>query len=373
MKRVKNIYEKICDFDNIYNAYLNARKGKRFRDDVLKFSANVEENIIDIQNELLWGTYKVGRYKKFTITDPKKRLIMALQFKDRVVQWAIYQQIAPIFDKGFIYDSYGCRDFKGTHKAVERLQYWLRKNDRKPKKGYYLKLDISKFFYSVDHGILLDILSKKIADKKTLELLSSIINSEDTDFGLPEGFIADYIPEETESGEKGLPIGNLTSQMFANIYMNEVDQFCKQKLKIHNYIRYMDDIIILDDNKKRLNLWKNEIELFVNKRLKLRLNNKTAIRPINMGIEFVGYRIWPTHRKLRKSTVLKMKARFREVQYLYSKGLLDYDEIRSITASYYGLMKHCNSYNLRKKISDTVVFKRDSGKCGDIRENTQTK
>lgn len=358
MKRIKNLYEKIYDFENLRNAYLNARKGKRFRSDVLKFSSNVEENLIDIQNELIWGTYKVGKYKQFTITDPKKRLIMALQFKDRVVQWAIYLQVAPLFDKQFIFDSYGCRDFKGTHKAIDRLQYWMRLNDRKPTKAYYLKLDISKFFYSVNHEILIDILKKRIADERTIALLSSIINSEDTDFGLPEGFIAEYIPEDKEPGEVGLPIGNLTSQMFANIYLNELDQFCKHELKIRQYIRYMDDIIILGNDKKQLMKYKVEIEHFVKKRLKLRLNNKTAIRPNNMGVEFVGYRVWATHRKLRKSTVLKMKKRFKEIQHLYSEGLLDFTEIRAITASYFGLMKHCDSFNLRKKISETVVFKR---------------
>ncbi len=358
MKRVKNIYEKVYDFDNLYNAYLNARKGKRFRDDVLKFSSNVEEHLIDIQNELMWETYKVGKYRKFIITDPKKRLIMALQFRDRVVQWAIYRQINPLFDKQFIEDSYGCRDGKGTHRATQRLQYWLKQNDRKAGKHYYLKLDISKFFYSIDHEILIDILKRRIADNRMINLLKTIIISEDTDFGLPEGFITDYPPLTGSS--LGLPIGNLTSQMFANIYLNELDQFCKHKLKIRQYIRYMDDIIILGNDKKHLIYLKNEIENFVNNKLRLRLNNKTAIRPIGMGIEFVGYKVWPTHIKIRKSSVIRMKMRLKEVQHLYSKGLIDIDELRSVLASYFGFMKHCNSYNLRKKLSETLVFKRDN-------------
>lgn len=359
MKKVKNLYPKIYDFNNLHSAYLNARKGKRFRDDVLKFSSNVEENLIDIQNELIWKTYQVGKYKQFVITDPKERLIMALSFRDRVVQWAIYRQLYPIFDKKFIYDSYGCRNGKGTLAAVKRLQYWLKQVDRKADKYYYLKLDISKFFYSVNHEILIKILRKTISDNDTIDLLKTIISSEN-DVGLPEGFISDVFPAD-EAGEiSGLPIGNLTSQMFANIYLNELDQFCKHTLKTHYYIRYMDDIIILHQDKKHLNKLKAEIERFVNTRLGLRLNNKTAIRPIDMGIEFVGYRVWSTHIKIRKKSVIKMKQRLNEVKYLYSKGLIDFDEVRATTASYFGLMKHCNSYNLRKKLSETLVFRRET-------------
>lgn len=357
MKRIKNLYPKIYDFDNLHNAYLNARKGKRFRNDVLKFSSNLEENLIEIQNELMWKTYKVGKYNQFVITDPKERLIMALRFKDRVVQWAIYRQLYPIFDKKFIYDSYGCRNGKGSLPAVKRLQYWLRQVDRKADKYYYLKLDISKFFYSVNHEILIKILKKTIADEDTIDILRTIINSEN-DIGLPEGFISDCFPAD-ESGEfSGLPIGNLTSQMFANIYLNELDQFCKHKLKTHYYIRYMDDIIILHKDKKHLGRIKAEIECFVNKKLGLRLNNKTAIRPIDMGIEFVGYRVWSTHIKIRKKSVIRMKERLNQIKYLYTEGLVDYDDVKSTLASYFGFMKNCNSYNLRKKLSENLVFKR---------------
>lgn len=359
MKTVKNIYEKIYDFDNIYNAYLNARKGKRFRDEVLRFSSNLEENIIDIQNELMWKTYTVGRYRQFVINDPKTRLIMALQFRDRVVQWAIYRQLNPIFDKRFIFDSYGCRDGKGTLAAVNRLQYWLKQTYRRDDDYYYLKLDISKFFYSVNHDILMDILGKTIADADVLDLLRTIVSSESNE-GLPNGFIADCYPADKAGELSGLPIGNLTSQMFANIYLNELDQFCKHTLKIHYYIRYMDDIIILSKDKKELHRFKDEIEQFVNDRLGLCLNNKTAIRPVSMGIEFVGYRVWSSHKKMRKKSVLKMKRRIREVKHLYKVGRLDITQVKATMASYFGLLKNCNSFNLRKKLSDTLVFKRNS-------------
>lgn len=359
MKKEKHIYEKIYDFDNIYNAYLNARKGKRFRTDALQFSSNLEENLIEIQNELIWKTYQVGKYNQFIITDPKRRLIMALCFKDRVVQWAVYRQLYPIFDKRFIYDSYGCRNGKGSLPAVKRLQYWLRQVDRREDKYYYLKLDISKFFYSINHDILINILRKTIADNDTIDLLKTIISSE-SNVGLPDGFIADCYPADEAGEYSGLPIGNLTSQMFANVYLNELDQFCKHTLKTHYYIRYMDDIIILHKDKKHLNKIKNDIERFLNKRLGLCLNDKTAIRPVNMGIEFVGYRVWATHIKIRKKSIIRMKQRLNEVKSLYAKGLIDIDDVKATVASYFGFMKNCNSYNLRKKLSETLVFKRNS-------------
>ncbi|NNG67359.1 reverse transcriptase/maturase family protein [Caldanaerobacter subterraneus] len=359
MKRIKNMYEKIYDFENLYQAYLEARKNKRYRDEVLKFTANLEENLIQIQNELIYKTYKVGRYREFFVYEPKKRLIMALPFKDRVVQWAIYRQLNPILDKQFIYDSYACRKGKGTHKAADRLQYWLRKVNRKPQKYYYLKLDISKYFYRIDHEILMNILKREIADKDLLWLLDVIINSEDTKFGLPLDADLDNFEGERLS-DVGMPIGNLTSQLFANLYLNELDQYAKHKLKLRYYIRYMDDIIILHHDKKYLHAVKDDIENFLNEKLKLNLNRKTAIRPITCGIEFVGFRIWPTHRKLKKKTALKMKRCLKYLQKVYARGEVDFKTVNATVQSYFGLLKHCNSYKLRRKLLQALVFVRNS-------------
>lgn len=144
MQSIKNIYEKIYDFENLYKAWEEARKGKRYRDDVLIFNRNFEEHLINIQNELIYGMYEVGKYHTFYVYEPKKRLIMSLPFKDRIVQWAIYRQLFPLYEKTFIYDSYACRRGKGTHKAADRLQYWLRQTDRKPGRYYYLKRKAKK-------------------------------------------------------------------------------------------------------------------------------------------------------------------------------------------------------------------------------------
>ena len=224
MVTLDDIYDEICSYEGLYQSHLEARKGKRYRDDVLVFTDRLEENLIELQNELIWQTYKVGKYRQFYVREPKLRLVMALQYRDRIVQWAIYRQLYPFYDKMFIEDSYACRRGKGSHKAADKLQYWLRQVSRKPGKWYYLKLDISKYFYRVDHLVLLEILSRRIKDPRLFQLLREIINSEDTRFGLPAGVSPDECPEEDWLSDVGMPIGNLTSQLFANIYLNELDQ-----------------------------------------------------------------------------------------------------------------------------------------------------
>ena len=250
LKKIKGLFPKIYDFENLFYSYKAAIKCKRYRQDVMEYTDRLEDNLITLQNELIWGTYEVGRYNIFYVYEPKKRLIMSLLFKDRVAQHAIYRQLNPLLEKRFIYDSYACRIGKGTHKAIDRLQYWLRQTERKPQKYYYLKLDVSKYFYRIDHEKLKGILARLIKDEPLLDLLGKIIDCEDTKFGLPLGADIGDVAFDEMLGDVGLPIGNLTSQMFANLYLNELDQFCKHKLKLHFYIRYMDDIIILHHDKK---------------------------------------------------------------------------------------------------------------------------
>lgn len=359
MNKINDIYEKVYDFENLHQAYLEARKGKRYRHDVLAFSKNLEENLIQLQNELIWDTYSVGRYREFYVYDPKKRLIMALDFRDRVIQWAIYRQLNPILDKQFISDSYGCRKDKGTHKAAQKLQYWLRKADRSPNDCYYLKLDISKYFYRVDHDVLVNILKTKIEDEKLLNLLEKIIRSEKK-FGLPPGLEPHECSYTERPDNRGMPIGNLTSQMFANLYLNELDQFCKHVLKIKRYVRYMDDVIILDSDKAILWQYKNDIESFLNNTLKLDLNNKTAVRPIESGVEFVGFRIWPTHVKLKKKSAVKIKHKLKIVQRAYSKGEITLESAKQSLASYLGIMEYFNSYNYKRKVLRNFVLVKSS-------------
>jgi len=357
MTVLTDIYGKIYDFDELCEAHRQARKGKRYRPDVLKFTNRLEENLIELSNELQWEQYQVGPYRQFYVHEPKLRLVMALQYRDRIVQWSIYRQLNPFYDKTFIEDSYACRIGKGSHKAADRLQYWLRQVSRKPKKWYYLKLDISKYFYRVDHAVLKEILSRRIKDERLLRLLATIIDSEDTRFGLPAG----YAPEECTADmwlwDVGMPIGNLTSQLFANIYLNELDQFCKHQLRIHHYIRYMDDVVILSDDKRWLGEIKAEIEDFLVMELHLSLNKKTTIRPINLGIDFVGYQMWATHRKLKKSTARRIIRHVKHMCELMVSGELSAEEFQRAASSYGGVLEHCNSYGLRQKLNEIYKTK----------------
>ena len=351
MKTIKNLYERIYDFENLYMAWETASKGKRYRDEVLWFTNDLESNLIDIQNHLIYETYTVGSYRQFYVYEPKKRLIMALPFRDRVVQWAIYRQLFPLFDKQFIHDSYACREGKGTHKAIDRLQYWLRQTDRKPERYYYLKLDIAKYFYRVDHEILIKILRRKIKDKQLVDLLTMIIKSEDTRFGLPVGVDPDLCDPSDRLETCGMPIGNLTSQMFANLYLHELDLYAKHELKLHYYIRYMDDIIILHPDKKHLAAVKGEIEAFLSDNLRLQLNKKTAIRPVSMGIEFVGHIVWATHRKLKKKSALKVKRGVKKIKEMRDSGEITPESFTRRIASYKGVLQHCNSYGFRQGLN----------------------
>jgi len=351
-RTINEVFDGICDFEELYEAYRDARKQKRYRKDVMEFAEQLEGNLITIQNELLWGMYHVGPYRPFYVTIPKLRLVMALQFRDRIVQHAIYRCMNPFYDRIFIEDSYACRKGKGSHKAADKLQYWLRQVSRKPGAGwYYLKLDISKYFYRVDHAILMDVLEKRIEDERLLNLLDIIINSEDTAFGLPAGMSPEECPEELWLTDCGMPIGNLTSQMFANIYLNELDQHAKHQMHAHYYIRYMDDIIILSNNKKELAAYREEIEVFLRDELRLDLNNKTAIRPIAAGVEFVGYRIYATHRKLKKSTARRIIRRVKVLAAQLAAGEISRAEFDRVTAAYKGVLQHCNSYGLRQKLN----------------------
>ena len=359
MEQCKNMFEKIYAWENLLDAYHHAASEKWFRDDVAAFSAHLGENLTDIQNSLIWKTYTVGRYREFYVYEPKKRLVMALNFRDRVVQWAIYLQLNPLLDNQFIYHSYGCRVGKGTTRAADQLQYWMRMADRKPVPWYYLKLDISKYFYRVDHNVLLGILGRKFnGEDDLLWLMDKIINCDHTHFGLPPGLNVDDIPPSERLFEVGMPIGNLTSQLLANVCLNELDQYIKHELRVHCYVRYMDDMVLLHPDKTFLNKCKDLIEEYLNDILHLELNSKTTIGKVSCGITFVGYVIRPTYRKLKRKSLRKMKARIRYIQKEYESGLIDFEDVNNTMQSYFGQMSNFDSYGLRKWITENIAFQR---------------
>lgn len=349
MRRDGNLYHKIYDFENLYNSYKLAKKGKRYNNDVIRFTRHLERNLITIQNELIWHEFEVGKYNEFYVYEPKKRLIKSLPFRDRIVQHSLNTIINPLLDKRFIYDTYACRADKGTHAGADRVTYFLRKAKRKWDKVYCLQADVSKYFYSIDHDILMNIYKTKIKCKDTLQLLDKIIRS--------------------DGDGVGIPIGNLTSQLSANLYLNELDQFVKHRLKVKFYVRYMDDFVLIHKDKDYLWNVLEEIEAFLHNKLKLHLNNKTDIFPIKRGLDFLGYRIWPTHRLLRKKSKKKIKRRMIKYEKQYLAGKLDIKTIQRSLAGWLGHAKFANTYNLRMFLLDKWEdIIKEAGKKEDLAE-----
>ncbi|WP_298029655.1 RNA-directed DNA polymerase [uncultured Dysosmobacter sp.] len=386
MKTIKHIKEQVTDYDNLYKAYLHARRNKRFRDEVLEFSANLEDYLHWIQEGLIDQTYVPGRYFRRVIHDPVERLIMWQAFIHRVVQWAVYQIINPGFVRSYIEDSYACIKGRGSDAAAQRLFYFMQQagraeksagrdeNGRLRRRFYLEKLDTSKYFYRIDHQVSLDLVGRKCGyDPWLMWLMDLFVNAPGEKFGFPPGKgVGDVSPEEMLE-DKGLAVGSLLNQMLANVNQNEVDHFAKRTLRIHYYVRYMDDIVILSDSKDQLVEWRQRIEEFMEDRLKLELNpKKSFIQPINQGIDFCQYRVFPDHIRLKKSTALRMKKRLKKIQQLYADGEITLERAQMTVNSYLGLLSHCDSYQLRKAIfgeySDTewtegwFVLRRNSDK-----------
>ena len=257
-KTYNNLYSAICNFDNIYTAYINVCKNKRYHPEKLKFENNLEENLLLIQRLLIYKLWQPDNLKEFWVYDPKMRLIAAPSFRDRIVHHSLVQVIEPLFENKFIYDSYACRKGKGTHAAVNRVLYYLRKTRNSYDSFYVLKCDISKYFYNINHNKLISIIKRTIRCQDTLWLIDKIIKGNK------------YI-------DISIPIGALTSQLFANIYLNELDHYIKDVLSIKCYIRYMDDFIIIHNDKEYLWYIFNLINNFIEDNLLLKLNNKSCL------------------------------------------------------------------------------------------------
>lgn len=327
-KTLKRCYFDNLDIDKLYNAYLRARKNKRNKKEVIDFSLNLETNLIKIYNDLRYLTYKPGKYKKFIIHEPKERLIMSLPFKDRVIhQWYIEEFIKPFYVKRFINDSYACIEGRGTHKAVFKLQKYLKENNNK--EFYLLKCDIEKYFFNIDKDILFNILKRDIKDKYLLELTKKII---------------------FDNIDNGLPIGNYTSQYFANIYLNELDWFIKDNLGVKYYIRYMDDFIFLLDSKEECKLVLDEIRKILNNNLKLNLNKKTRYFKYDNGIDFCGYIVYSDKLIPRKRNIKKI---FKIINnFNINDDLLKFYFSMN---SYLSYLEYTKCYNLKKVIINRII------------------
>ena len=364
MEKLQNLKDHICSWDNLLCAYKEAARDKRYRNEVITFSFHLEENLFDIQQDLLNQTYTVGRYREFYVHYPKARLVMALGFRDRIVQWAIYRQINPYIDKRFIQHSYGCRRGKGTLAAAQCLLNWLRLVNRKAdaKNWAVIKGDISKYFYRVDHDIIMRVYAEISDDPWFLWLIGTIINNPDLPFGLPEGMSIDDCPKEKRLYDVGMPIGNLTSQETANLYLHKLDRYVKHNLRLHFYVRYMDDFIIITHRENAAAILDN-ISHFLRSELRLATSAKSRILPIAQPVEFVGYSISVHGLRLRRRTTRHIKRSLKHVSHMYAEGNCDLDDALHTTNSYWGLTKSCNGYGLRRWIENNIAFERkDEGK-----------
>lgn len=302
MKASKNLFNHIISFENVLSAAQKAAKGKRENQSVLLFYRHLEENIWQIIWELKSKTYEPGSYKSFSIYKPKPRMISAAPFRDRIVHHALITVVGPILERAFIFDTYANRTAKGTHKAIERYQHYLTKY------AYALKCDIRKYFPSIDHGILKSLLRRKISCADTLWLIDTIIDNSNVQAEHVHYFPGDnlFTPHERR---RGLPIGNLTSQWFANYYLNFLDHYVKERLGCKGYVRYVDDCVLFSDNKAELWEWKKDVELFL-EQYRLILNpQRTELYPTTEGKRFLGQKVYQSYRLLPAENVRRAKKR----------------------------------------------------------------
>ncbi len=335
-----NNYDDLISLENLFLSWQLFKKGKSKRKDVLEFEFWFEDNLFLLYQELKSKTYKHAKYSSFYVQDPKLRRIHKAEVRDRIVHHLISKYLEQIYDKTFIFDSYSCRLGKGTHKAVDRLQNFIRKvskNNTVP--CFVLKCDIKKFFDSIDHKNLADILKRKIRDKNILNLAKEIINS---------------FPTENN---KGIPLGNLTSQHFANIYLNEFDQFVKHQLKVKYYIRYTDDFVIVASDELYLKSLIAPIRSFLADKLALELHpKKVVICKFHQGVDYLGYKVLPHYQLLRTKTkkriFRKLEGRVEE----YKKGLINRQSLEQFFQSYLGILTHTDAYKLEQKLRNQFWF-----------------
>lgn len=342
MKTYKNLYSELCSYDNLFLAYRKARKRKTLKPYVIEFEKNLKDNLLQLRTGLLLHSYKPEPLKTFILRDPKTRKISKSEFKDGVVHHALCNIIQPILEKRFIHDSYANQIGKGTLAAIKRFEIFKRKvsrnhtkiKDAKNIKGFVLKGDVKQFFDSVNHDILIKIIERTIKDYRVIWLIRVILSNH-------KGKLKDI----------GMPLGNLTSQFFANVYLNELDYFVKHKLRAHYYIRYVDDFVILHQSREVLEEYKQEIDDYLDWKLFLRLHpEKSKIFSLYRGTDFLGLRIFPNHKTIKKKNIRKFKNKLRLLRNKYQIGIINYDKIYDFLEGWCAYIQHTDSYKLKKKM-----------------------
>ena len=344
------MYAHLCSWDNLLLAYRRASQGKRGHSNVAAFEYRLEDNLLRLQTELLSRTYRPDPYTSFYIHEPKRRLISAAPFRDRVVHHALCNLIEPIFERTFIADSYANRVGKGTHRALNRAQEFAR---RYP---YVLQCDIRQFFPSIDHAILRELLARTIGDPDTRWLIDRILES---GVGvLAEAYDTVYFPGDdlfAANRPRGLPIGNLTSQFWANVYLNPFDHFVKRELRCHGYVRFVDDFLFFAEDKATLWMWEAAVQDRL-ARLRLTIHPKTHPRPVGEGISFLGFVILPGRRRLKRRQGLHYRRRLCALLSDYEQGQIP---LEKVTASVQGWINHArygNTVGLRKTMLDALII-----------------
>jgi len=340
-KTYNNLYPKLCSYENLMLAFKKARKRKTLKPYVIEFERDLENNIGQLQKELATETYRPAPLKTFTIRDPKTRIISKSHFRDRIVHHAICNIIEPIFQNTFIYDSFANQKGKGVHSALKRFDKFKRKvskNNTKP--CWVLKADIRHYFDTVDQEILIRIISRKIKDEKLINLIRKILTNHCS----------------KEPG-KGMPLGNLTSQFFANVYLNELDYFVKHKLKAKYYLRYVDDFVILGNSKLELAANQGKINKFLETQLKVMLHpEKCGIKCLSSGISLLGFRVFYHYKLLRKSNFRKFGQKFACFKKRYLAKTIDFGRFRGFLNGWLGYIIYASTYKLRSRIYGELRF-----------------
>jgi len=336
VETIKDQYEILCSYENLERSFKGARKGKTNKNYVIEFEQRLKENLLQLRTELLMQTYDPQPLVTFILRDPKTRKISKSAFRDRVVHHAICNIIEPHFDKRFIHDSYANRLGKGTLNAIKRFDKFKRKvSKNNTKECYVLKADIKSYFDTVNHKILLQILGKRIKDERRLWLIRKIFDN-----------------HHCQDKNKGMPLGNLTSQFFANVYLNEFDQFIKHKLRTKYYIRYVDDFVILHPSKRLLFDYKNKIDQYLRKKLDLRLHpDKSKVLKLEKGIEFLGFRIFYHHKLLARKNLQRFKRNMEITKSEYRNGKIERETIIEKFEGWLSYATNANTYKLRRTLT----------------------
>lgn len=358
MEKHSGVFERFYQFENLYDGYKLASKNKRFKPEVLSYSAHLEENLIDAQNHLIWQDLQITGVHAFYEYFPKVRLIHALPFKYRVMNCAAYNVLFPIYFRSMYEHSYGSIPGRGQIAACDTFQKWLRHVRIRPGKWFIGMMDILKFFFRIPIEVQLRELGKPLDDTKMMWFLETMIRSDGRPFGLPLE-VKDMLDPEMVSGI-GMQVGSLISQMTANVVLTPLDHYMKRILRVPYYIRYMDDMRFLTNSKQQAWDIIGSADLFLRENFGLQLNKKTGIVPADQGCEFIGKIVKANRIDLRKDTALRMKQHLNFVREAYGRSEVPLEYAQSVIQSYLGILQHTSDTALRDKILEDYVLIRHS-------------